>query len=149
VLLLVAAKERQVRLEVGYGLEGTLPDATAARIIREAIAPRFQAGDYYGGLRDAVEAIIAATRGEFKAPAGDYSPADGSRKPGVQDAVGLFIGLVILVLLLSTRTGRWFLFYMLMSGAFGGGRGRSGGFGGGGFRGGGGRFGGGGAGGSW
>ena len=53
VVLFVFVKDRKVRLEVGYGLEGALPDVTAHRIIDEQITPRFRAGDYAGGLEAA------------------------------------------------------------------------------------------------
>ena len=58
VLFLVAPKEHRVRIEVGYGLEGTLTDATSAIIIANAAAPRFKAGDFDGGVARAVEDII-------------------------------------------------------------------------------------------
>jgi uncharacterized protein len=56
-ILIVAKDDRRVRIEVGQGLEGAIPDAAAARIIREYIAPRFRAGDWYGGIRDATGAL--------------------------------------------------------------------------------------------
>lgn len=56
-ILIVAKNDRRVRIEVGQGLEGAIPDAAAARIIREYIAPRFRAGDWYGGIRDATGAL--------------------------------------------------------------------------------------------
>ena len=55
VLLLVAKDDRQLRIEVGYGLEGALPDAIASRIIRETITPRFRQGDFYGGIDAGVD----------------------------------------------------------------------------------------------
>jgi len=58
VLLLVAPKERRVRIEVGYGLEGTLTDALSKVIIANAITPRFKAGDYAGGITRGVDDII-------------------------------------------------------------------------------------------
>lgn len=64
VLLLVARDDRRVRIEVGYGLEGVLPDALAARIIRNEITPRFRAGRMDEGIRAGVDAISAAARGE-------------------------------------------------------------------------------------
>src|SRR6185503_6541331 len=67
VVLFVFIKDRKMRIEVGYGLEGALPDATANGIIRDVMAPRFRQGDYGGGLDAAVDAIIAATRGEYQA----------------------------------------------------------------------------------
>jgi uncharacterized protein len=64
VLLLVAKDDRTVRIEVGYGLEGALPDATAKRIISEVIVPRFRSGDYYGGLDAGVDRIMRSVDGE-------------------------------------------------------------------------------------
>ena len=58
VLLLVAPKERRVRIEVGYGLEGTLTDALCKVIIANAITPRFKAGDFGGGISRGVDDII-------------------------------------------------------------------------------------------
>ena len=57
VILIVAKDDRRVRIEVGQGLEGAIPDAAAARIIREYIAPRFRAGDWFGGIHDATGAL--------------------------------------------------------------------------------------------
>jgi len=64
VLLVVAPRERRVRIEVGYGLEGAIPDAIANRVIDEVIAPHFRAGDYAGGIGAAAEALMAAARGD-------------------------------------------------------------------------------------
>ncbi|MBD8898063.1 TPM domain-containing protein [Rhodanobacter sp. DHG33] len=68
VLLLVAKDDRQVRIEVGAGLEGAIPDAASARIIREYIAPKFRSGDYYGGITDAVGALTLLIDGESLPP---------------------------------------------------------------------------------
>jgi uncharacterized protein len=64
VLLLVAVDDRALRLEVGYGLEGVLPDAIAKRIVSDVITPYFRQGDYYGGLQAGVERIIGVVEGE-------------------------------------------------------------------------------------
>src|SRR5262249_34191838 len=56
-ILIIAPKDRRLRIEVGYGLEGVLPDAIANRIIQEIIVPRFKAGDYPGGIEAGVDAI--------------------------------------------------------------------------------------------
>ena len=64
VVLVVAKDDRTVRIEVGYGLEGVLNDATANRIIREVIVPRFREGDFYGGISAAVERMIRVIDGE-------------------------------------------------------------------------------------
>ena len=57
VLFLIAKNDRRARIEVGYGLEGAIPDAAASRIIREYLAPKLRGNDYYGGITDAVGAI--------------------------------------------------------------------------------------------
>ena len=64
VYLIVAKNDRRVRIEVGYGLEGALPDAIASRIIAETITPRFKAGDYDGGVEAGVDKIISVVNGE-------------------------------------------------------------------------------------
>ncbi len=68
ILLLVARDDRQVRIEVGYGLEGDLPDALCGRIIRGVIVPRFRAGDYPGGIAAGVNAIIGTLAGSYSPP---------------------------------------------------------------------------------
>jgi uncharacterized protein len=63
-LLVVAKDDRKLRIEVGYGLEGSLTDATASRIISEIITPKFRSGDFAGGISDGVERMIAVIDGE-------------------------------------------------------------------------------------
>jgi uncharacterized protein len=65
VLLIIAPNERKVSIEVGYGLEGALPDATAKSIIDQEILPYFKEGDYFGGAKFGVDAIISAIKGEY------------------------------------------------------------------------------------
>ena len=65
-ILFVFVSERKLRIEVGYGLEGALPDALASRIIRDEITPRFKEKNYGAGLLAGVDAIIRATRGEYR-----------------------------------------------------------------------------------
>ncbi len=157
VFVLIAKDDRKIRIEVGYGLEGVLPDAIADQIIRHVIGPKFREGDFAGGLSDGIHAIMAATKGEFKGePDGD----DGSR--GLSPLViFLLFGMVGLISRLlrgsrrhylgpggfASRGGWWWGGFG--GGGFGGGGFGGGGFGGGGFSGGGGGFGGGGASGSW
>lgn len=70
VLLLVAKDDRKIRIEVGYGLEGAIPDIYAKRIISEIMVPSFRQGDFYGGINLAVEQIIKLIFGEqLPAPA--------------------------------------------------------------------------------
>ncbi len=66
VILLIFKDDRDVRIEVGYGLEGALPDATAKMIIQNEIVPAFRNADFDGGVEKAVAAIMLATRGEYK-----------------------------------------------------------------------------------
>ncbi len=68
VLLIVAIKDRKVRIEVGYGLEGALTDLRAARIIRDEIVPRLRAGDLPGGISAGVHAILGTIDGTYVAP---------------------------------------------------------------------------------
>lgn len=79
VLLLVAPNEREVRIEVGYGLEGALTDVESKMIIERVLIPAFKSGDYNGGISQAVEAIMTATKGEYIPPAGtSQSSSKGS-----------------------------------------------------------------------
>ncbi|WP_446007723.1 TPM domain-containing protein [Candidatus Electrothrix sp.] len=84
VLLLVAKNERRVRLEVGYGLEGVLTDLLSGRIIDDVITPRFKSGQFDQGFEGGVEAVIQATRGEFKAE------PSSSRRGGRREESPLF-----------------------------------------------------------
>ncbi|MBA2077811.1 TPM domain-containing protein [Rhodanobacter sp. PCA2] len=76
VLLLVAKDDRAVRIEVGAGLEGAIPDAATARIIREYITPKFRTGDYYGGIQDAVGALTQLIDGEPLPPPVQGAPRE-------------------------------------------------------------------------
>jgi uncharacterized protein len=77
-LLVVAKNDRAMRIEVGYGLEGVLNDATSKRIISEIITPRFRQGDFYGGITAGVDQIVRVADGEplpgpSTSPGGDLS----------------------------------------------------------------------------
>lgn len=79
VLLVVAKDDRALRIEVGYGLEGAITDVLAGRIIREQVVPRFQQGDYAGGIQAGVDSLETLIDGEaLPSPSG----GDGSRLPG-------------------------------------------------------------------
>ena len=143
VLLIVAREERKMRIEVGYGLEGTLTDAISSNIVNTVITPAFKQGQFEAGISQGVTAIIAALGGE-------YRMQEPQRPQGKRDAPPLLAIIIffIVMFLFSGPFGGMFLgghrgFY---TGGFGG---RGGGFGGGGFGGGGGGFGGGGASGGW
>jgi uncharacterized protein len=149
LVLFVFSEDRQLRVEVGYGLEGQVPDAIASRIIRETILPRVQAGDHDGAIREGVAALLAAVAGRAapSAPAG-RPPADPSPSARGAPSLGIgqmfLIGLLVVGFLILFATNPALAVYLLVS-VLSGGRGG----GGGGYSGGGGRGGGGGASGSW
>ncbi|WGJ16610.1 TPM domain-containing protein [Methylocapsa sp. D3K7] len=163
VLLLVAPNERKVRIEVGYGLEGTLTDALSKIIIINAMAPRFKTGDYGGGIARGVDDIITV----LTTDSSEWEKRPDLRivhKDTTLDDLGPWIALALFVFIFFMLTPRRergnllsFLLGMLMnSGGRGGGGGGGWGSGsgggwsdGGGFSGGGGSSGGGGASGSW
>jgi uncharacterized protein len=146
-LLIVAPNSRDVRIEVGYGLEGTLTDLQSKLIIENVILPDFRKGDYDAGVTDGTLTILKALGGNPSAAVpqgwGDRSASNDS---------GSHIPIIFIVIVLWIVFGRFFWPLFFLGGIFGGGRrgGWGGGsWGGGGFSGGGGSFGGGGASGRW
>ena len=89
VLLIVAKNDHRVRIEVARGLEGAIPDAAAARIIREYITPKFRAGDFYGGIHDAIDTLTKLIDGEELPPPMTEDSASNPSLPNM-----LFIGLI-------------------------------------------------------
>jgi uncharacterized protein len=79
-LLVVAKNDRKLRIEVGYGLEGALNDATASRIIEEVITPKFRSGDFAGGISAGIDRIVGVINGE-PLPAPARAPAAGRQPP--------------------------------------------------------------------
>jgi uncharacterized protein len=151
-VLFIFAKDHKLRIEVGYGLEGSLTDARSSEIIRDVIVPKIRSGDADGAVQSGVDAMIAAIGG---APMSAQSPEPSTG--GTANDVGPFIGLIVFIIFLmlvmrSPMFAGWML-YTLGSGrggGWGGGGWGGGGFGGGGgFSGGGGMGGGGGASGGW
>jgi uncharacterized protein len=137
VLLVVAVKERRMRIEVGKGLEGALTDLESKIILDEVIRPAFAQGRYDDGVVLGAEAILKSVDGEFKGT----GRASGAQRQRVSPIAGLgLLGLLVVLFLFFPRAGMLLLFSL---GGRGGGGGR------GGFSGGGGRFGGGGASGGW
>ncbi len=158
VLLLVAPKERRVRIEVGYGLEGTLTDALSKVIITNAIAPRFKTGDYGDGITRGVDDIITVLTTDSSEWQQRPSLRIDKEQPSPDGGDWILLGLLLgLILLLIVSPGFRFFFFNVVAnilvnsgGSRGGGfSGGGGGGGGGGFSGGGGSSGGGGASGSW
>jgi uncharacterized protein len=151
VVLFVFVKDRKMFIQVGYGLEGALPDITAFDITEYKIKPHFRSGDYEGGLAIGIDSIFKAIRGEYKGTG--KTVAEGHRGGGAPSF--LFFIIFLIALIVISRVLRRLGGYGYSSGrggpiffpAGGGGGGGGGGFSG--FSGGGGSFGGGGAGSSW
>ncbi|HKI78134.1 MAG TPA: TPM domain-containing protein [Ignavibacteriaceae bacterium] len=145
-VFLIVKSDRKMRIEVGYGLEGVLPDALCSSIIRNIVAPHFKKDEYYAGITDGINAMISAIAGEYIAE----KTNDNSRKKtkGIGSIIFIII-IIIFSLFRGKRRGRGgFIFFPGgFSGGSGGGSFGGGGFGG--FSGGGGGFGGGGASGGW
>lgn len=78
LILVIAKDDRRLRVEVGYGLEGAIPDAIAKRVISEQITPKFKTGDYYGGISAGVDQLIKLVEGEKLPPPSGSPPAQGS-----------------------------------------------------------------------
>lgn len=154
ILILVVKDERKIRIEVGYGLEGVVPDAVASSIIRNIIAPYFKAGNYYEGLRKGIETLQDAIAGTYQAE------QKNGNNVGFLVAIAIILFMIIffsiIIRIKGVSRGGWIYYgngwhsYPKRSSSWGG-FGGFGGFGGGGggFSGGGGSFGGGGASGSW
>lgn len=169
VLILISEQDRQLRIEVGYGLEGAIPDAMANRIVQDILVPNLRSGTVYAGLDRATNTMIQLASGEYEGTGQRYD-VQGSGGGDFPIDVIIIIGIIIVYLISKggrPRGGRRTLGAddvieaIFWSQVFGGGRNRGGGFGGGGgsfgggggfggFSGGGGfGSGGGGAGGSW
>jgi uncharacterized protein len=101
VLIIAAIEDRKIRIEVGYGLEGAIPDITSNHIIEEDIKPEFRSGDYYEGLSRAANSIIRAAAGEYQAPKG-YRKRDGGGKGA---PIGAIIFIIIMIILFASRGG--------------------------------------------
>jgi uncharacterized protein len=159
VLLIVAPNERKVRIEVGYGLEGTLTDAISSFIVQNSILPRFKAGDFAGGIRRGAEDIVQVLSGdaeEYKARASKAAVREMTSEEVVVMLFFFFIvGLIILNVVAGIlqglfgsrrrgRSGRWSDSIPIIIGSSSGSSSSGGGF-----SGGGGSFGGGGSSGSW
>jgi uncharacterized protein len=142
IAMFVLADDRAIDIEVGYGLEGKVPDAIASRIIREVMAPRLRAGDRDGAVTAGADAVLAAIDG--KPWAGAPATAPSQPAPSLLTWILGGLGLIAFVILAITHPRlALLLLWTIMAG------GRRNGHGSGGFGGGGGRSGGGGARGGW
>lgn len=101
VVILAAIRDRKIRIEIGYGLEGAIPDITTGHIIQNDIAPNFRSGDYYQGLSQAAHSIIKAAAGEYKAPA-NYRKKKGG---GSALPFGFLVFIIIMIVIFGGRGG--------------------------------------------
>jgi uncharacterized protein len=158
-VLFVFIENHQMFIQTGYGLEGALSDATCWDITHNVIAPRFKQGDFAGGLKAGITAMMQAVRGEYKGTGKTRRESESGPKAAPIGAI-IFVMIVIFIVMMSLRRtvrrrgygySGWGGPYIGGFGGGGGGGWSSGGGGGGfsGFSGGGGSFGGGGAGSSW
>jgi len=148
LVLFIMSADRRLRFEVGYGLEGQVPDAIASRIINEVIVPRVQAGDRDGAVNAGMEAVMGILGGQSLPP--ERTRRNARPLTLSELLVYAIIGFLILGFFVTHPSLAVFLLASFLSSGRGGGRGGyGGGGGGGGFSGGGGRSGGGGASGSW
>ena len=163
IVLFVFPDQREMRIEVGYGLEGAVPDALANQIIQNDIVPYFRSGNMAGGIAQGAQALMAASKGEYTGTGRTVAETEYAANEAFFNFIILAVFLIFIILhirMAMKRGGRvyapsgrrdvWFPSSGtgLGGGGFGGGFG-GGGFGGGGFSGGGGGFGGGGASGRW
>jgi uncharacterized protein len=112
VLLFIVTGDKKLRIEVGYGLEGALPDALAGQIIRKEITPYFKQGEYFEGINAGVDAIIGATKGEYTVdqPSTKSEPKNETLICGLPLAVFFIffgMGLFFTFLVISAIRG-WF-----------------------------------------
>jgi len=137
VIVIVAKDDRKMRIEVGYGLEGAIPDAIAKRIIAERMAPLFKQGDFFGGLRAAVEGLdqavgglptgsTAAVEQAAEAPAGPPQDMGGQRPDWIQWLFMLVVGAGVLHMIFGlfgsfagAALGGWLGYMVFGSLAFG------------------------------
>ncbi|MEY2526722.1 MAG: uncharacterized protein QOE73_1493 [Verrucomicrobiota bacterium] len=155
VLVLVFIGDRKMSIQVGYGLEGTLPDITAYDIREYQINPHFRNRDYEGGLAAGIDSILKAIRGEYKGSGKTHAERNGNHSSNIGFFVFLFVVLMIIFATRGSRrrgyhySGFGGPFIGGWSGGSSGGWSSGGGGGFSGFSGGGGSFGGGGSSGSW
>ena len=100
VLILIAVQDRKIRIEVGYGLEGAIPDIVANDIIQKDIKPAFRQGNYIGGLNTAIDDLSKAAVGEYKVQR-EHKERGNSKGSGI-----LFVIIVFVVIMIVARGGR-------------------------------------------
>ncbi|VTY38908.1 Repair protein [Xylophilus ampelinus] len=107
LLVVVALADRRMRIEVGQGLEGTVPDVAAARIVDRVMAPRFREGDYAGGLRGAVDALDQRLRGHAPADADEDADAPMRLTPEGMAFIAVLAWSLLVGVWHARRKPRW------------------------------------------
>src|SRR5436309_10486164 len=139
VLLIVAPNEHDVRIEVGYGLEGDLTDAVTRLIIENSILPKFRAGDFPGGISAGVDDIVKVLTGEaaaYKEQTANERKDFSTKRPENQSGGGfgiilfIFILFIFILFIIFSRLGRWWWPSLFLGGGWGRGGGWSSGGGG-------------------
>lgn len=145
LVMFIMAADRKIRMEVGYGLEGLVPDITAGRVINDIMVPAIRNGENDRAVRDGVSSLLGVISGEPGAPAAGETGARTTRhlSTGEKILAGAAILFFLILFITHPSLALWLLFSLISGGRGGGGGG------GGSFSGGGGRSGGGGASGSW
>lgn len=111
VLLLVSLNDRQVRFEVGYGLEGAINDAKAGRIIRNVIKPNFQAEDYDKGIRDAFDSVIYYIGEEYNVKFEDIDVNELGLENDLSISPAMIILIIFLFIVITSRLNRYRYLY--------------------------------------
>ena len=105
-LLLVAKNDRKLRIEVGYGLEGVIPDAGAKRIVSDVITPYFRQGDFYGGIEAGVDRMVRVIEGEPLPPPRPRG-ASGDHAVGLESVIGIVLVGLVVTAFLAAILGRF------------------------------------------
>ncbi|KAB0663694.1 TPM domain-containing protein [Oryzomonas japonica] len=113
VLLILAQAERKVRIEVGMGLQGVLPDITASHIIRDVMRPYLKSDNFDQGVTAGIDAIISATKGEFKA-----APQDAGKRAHKKSSAS-FPVLLLLIVVVAVLLGAFSRYLSGLAGAVG------------------------------
>jgi uncharacterized protein len=120
-LLLIAASDRKMRIEVGYGLEPTLTDVMSKRILDQILRPRFRAGDFDGGVERAIEAIDGLIRGTSTLPPPTSDALDSEMPPRFFGILWLLMLIPFALVVIGTNPFQWFLYLFLIPFVFVGG----------------------------
>ncbi|MBI5247030.1 MAG: TPM domain-containing protein [Elusimicrobia bacterium] len=121
VLFLISKSDRKLRIEVGHGLEGSIPDALAGRIIQDVVVPKFRTGDFEGGVTAGVEAIVAAAEGTYSPPPPrEQEEFHGGLGDNLLERLMIsafvfgILGLFEFIGLITPGSGGWFLYFFLI-----------------------------------